>query len=543
MTSESDTFEKKSLRALENPDWKDLARHFVAFANHKGGTMWIGVEDDEDAPPPNQRVAPDVLDEVRRRIPDLTVNVGFSAEIVTAPNGGEYMEAQISRANRVASTSSGRFFRRIGSQSKSVGGEEVEWLFDQRSVHRWEARTSTKEPREAADPSMVSKLVDALRTSHQAKPSVKEKSPDQLLDHYNLANGPHLTNLGVLVVGTPMARAKLSAAPIIQVIERDESGEKINKMVWDDHTASPMELIDLVWEEVPTFRQFYELPDGMRRKHVPAFDKTVVRELLVNALVHRPYTQPGDITLDLYPDRLVVRNPGSFPVGVSAENVLLASARRNEDFARLFHDLGLMEREGSGLDNIYERLLSHGRPPPELAERHENVEVTVRRRIANPQIVKLMAVVGRRHQLETMPRIVLGLLAQSDFMSAADIAKRLGLENAQDLSHYLQPLVRLGIVMKNGQTQATRYFVDPQLMLWPDAPGTETSGPIGTRALDALILEDIGRHPGSLSAEIRRRIGPEISRVRVWRRLRKLAGDGKVLVEGSPTNARYSLAP
>ncbi len=540
MTPESDTFEKKSLRAMEDPDWKGLARHFVAFANHKGGTIWIGVEDDEDAPPPDQRVPPGVLDEVRRRIPDLTDNVVFSAEVVTAPNGGEYLEVQIPRATRLAS-SRGRFFRRIGSQSRSVRGEEVEWLLDQRGGYRWETRTGTKEPREAADPDMVGKLVDSLRASRRAKPSVKGKSPDQLLDHYGLASGPHLTNLGVLVVGTPMARAGLGAAPIIQVIERDESGEKINKMVWDDHSASPMELIDLVWEEVPTFRQFYEIPDGMRRKQVPAFDEAVVRELLVNALVHRPYTQPGDITLDLYPDRLVIRNPGSFPVGISAENVLLASARRNEDFARLFHDLDLMEKEGSGLDKIYDRLLSHGRPPPELVERHEAVEVTVRRRIANPQVVKLMEVVGDRHRLETMPRIVLGLLAQNDPMTATDLAKSLGLEDAQDLSHYLQPLVRLGLVMKNGQTQATRYFVNPQMMRWPHFPGAE--GPKDTRALDALILEDIDRHPGSLSTEIRERIGPDISRVRVWRRLRKLVDDGKVLVEGSPRNARFRPVP
>lgn len=35
----------------------------------------------------------------------------------------------------------------------------------------------------------------------------------------------------------------------------------------------------------------------------------MVRELLVNALVHRPYTQQGDIYLNLYPERLEVVNP------------------------------------------------------------------------------------------------------------------------------------------------------------------------------------------------------------------------------------------
>ena len=37
---------------------------------------------------------------------------------------------------------------------------------------------------------------------------------------------------------------------------------------------------------------------------------------------------------------------------------------------RLFHDLKLMEREGSGFDKMFEVLLSQGRPASELTERH-----------------------------------------------------------------------------------------------------------------------------------------------------------------------------
>jgi predicted HTH transcriptional regulator len=49
--------------------------------------------------------------------------------------------------------------------------------------------------------------------------------------------------------------------------------------------------------------------------------------------------------------------------------------RRNENLARLFHDLKLMEREGSGFDKIYEVLLSQERPAPDLIESHDRVRV------------------------------------------------------------------------------------------------------------------------------------------------------------------------
>lgn len=150
------------------------------------------------------------------------------------------------------------------------------------------------------------KLLEALRASDRVKASVKEKTDDELIDHYQLAQGQTLTNLGVLCLGRQHHRAQLTTAPVIQFIKYDDLGQKVNKLVWDDHTQSPMEMIEAVWLEVPDFRERYELPDGLYRQNVPAFDEIVVRELLVNALVHRPYTQRGDIFLNLHPGRLDV---------------------------------------------------------------------------------------------------------------------------------------------------------------------------------------------------------------------------------------------
>ena len=113
----------------------------------------------------------------------------------------------------------------------------------------------------------------------------------------------------------------------------------------------------------------------------------MVRELLVNALVHRPYTQQGDIFLNLHTDRLEVVNPGLLPLGVTPQNMLHTTVRRNEHLARVFHDLKLMEREGSGYDKMYEVLLSQGKPVPEPHEGPDRFEVTVRRHIIKPEVI------------------------------------------------------------------------------------------------------------------------------------------------------------
>ena len=143
--------------------------------------------------------------------------------------------------------------------------------------------------------------------------------------------------------------------------------------------------------EVPDFRETFELPHGMFRRQIPIYDERVVRELLVNALVHRPYTQRGDIFLNLHPDRLQIVNPGLLPLGVTPQNILHQSVRRNDEMGRVFHDLGLMEREGSGYDMLYEVLTSQGRALPVVREGFDRVEVTVPRRVVKPEVIDFLA--------------------------------------------------------------------------------------------------------------------------------------------------------
>ena len=217
-----------------------------------------------------------------------------------------------------------------------------------------------------------------------------------------------LTNLGVLCVGRRQDRGPPGHRAVVQFIKYDERGEKVNKLVWDDHDLSPMELVEAVWQGVPDFRERYELPDGLFRQHLPLYDEVVVRELLVNALVHRPYTQRGDIFLNLHPDRLEMVNPGLLPLGVTPQNILHTTVRRNEHLARVFHDLKLMEREGSGFDRLYEVLLSQGRPAPELREGPDRVEVTIRRRILRPEVIDFMTKADQAFQLTQRERITWG---------------------------------------------------------------------------------------------------------------------------------------
>ena len=361
------------------------------------------------------------------------------------------------------------------------------------------------------------------------------------MTHYGLAQGRTLTRLGVLLIGNTADRRALGTAPLVQAIKYDEQGKKINKWGWDDCELSPVELVDAIWREVPDFRESYEVAEGLYRRSVPAYDEKVVRELLVNALVHRPYTQQGDIYLNLHPQQLEVVNPGRLPLGVTPRNILHASRRRNEGMARVFHDLGLMEREGSGFDLIYDRLLSQGRPAPVPEEGADWVKVTIQRRIAKPEVMRLLTEADARFQLTQRERITLGVLAQTEGMTARELGAMLETHGADELTGWLGQLVPNGLVATTGKTSGMRYFVAPAWLRGAQMDRQTTLSRITPHRLQALILEDLGRYPESSSADINRRIGAEISAKTVKRALDGLAIAGHVRHTGERRWRRYWL--
>lgn len=543
MSLEGQTIDKKSLRAVtgKSADFPELAKDCVAFANAQGGRLQIGIEDEVELPPTEQRILPEQLDTIRKRIAELTVNVVLLPSIVQTENGGEYIDLAIHRSQGVASTTDGRYFIRVGDSCLPIVGDDVMRLADERPGRPWETMDS-RVSRGEIDAAKFSTFVAAIRVSDRVKDSVKEKSADELLTHYGLADGATLTHLGVLLLGTSVQRRNLGTAPMVQAIKYDELGQKINKWLWDDYALSPVELVDAVWREVQDFRESYEIAEGLYRRQVPAFDEKVVRELLVNALVHRPYTQRGDIFLNLHPDRLEVVNPGRLPLGVTPQNILHASRRRNDGLASVFHDLGLMEKEGSGYDMLYDRLLSSGRPAPVPEEGADWVKVTIKRRIIKPEVIKLVTDADSRYQLAQRERITLAALAQHEGLTARELATIFEVGTTDELAPWFGRLLALGLVQSTGRTQATRYFVDPNLLRDSGIRMPTTLKRIEPHRLKALIQEDLSRYPDSSSMEINKRIGAEISGKTVKRALDVLVEDGIVVFSGERRWRRYGLA-
>jgi ATP-dependent DNA helicase RecG len=313
----------------------------------------------------------------------------------------------------------------------------------------------------------------------------------------------------------------------------------VRKQVWNDFSLNPLELIEAVWREVPDWKEFYELPDGLFRKSVPHYDEVVVRELLANALAHRPYTQRGDIFLNLHPDRLEVHNPGLLPIGVTPRNILHTSSKRNPHLAKVFYDLKLMEGEGSGFDRMYEVLLSSGRPIPEVREGDDRVAVTARKQIARAAIVDFMVKADRTFPLTQKELIALGLLAQHEALTAIELVKTLELARAEELKFWIGRLKDWGVVNTRGRTKATEYFVEPTVLRTLEFQGGTTLKGIERHRLRELILRDLEIYRNASISQIHNRIGKEIPRRKLQHELKLMVQAGDIGKQGQRKHTVY----
>ena len=543
---ENKNVDKKSLKFLQGTktDWNELAKDCVSFANARGGVIYIGIEDNEALPPENQKISDvNLPGKIQRSIEQRCVNVAVAVTVETAANNAEFVKILVIRnAQTIASTTDGRYYVRVHDTCLPIPPDEMARLAAEKNAFIWEEQTTRKVAASQFDVQKRVGFLYEVRNSTKVSDFIKSKSDEEILDFYFFQKNGYLTNLGILWIGKRNDRASLLYSPSIQVIRYDAQGEKIWKLLLDDHFSNPKELLARVLDEVPDWQESVEISDGMFRKSIPHFPDEVVRELVVNALVHRTYTMRGDIFINIFPDRMEIHSPGRLPFGVTPKNILNQSVRRNEHLSKIFYDLGLMEKEGSGIDLVYEKMLLLGKPLPVVQDINDRVVVTVKRQFVSKEVVRLMDKASNEFPLKQKEIISLGLLAQQQSYAATEMSKILDQKDEQGLRHWLGRLLKLGLIEKTGTGKGSQYSVNPEFLRQINFKRKTNLKNIEDHRLEELIYKDLTAYPGSGFSEIHQRIGLEININTVRRILKKMADTKKITTEGIKRWRVYSIA-
>lgn len=543
--NENKNIDKKSLKFLngKTTDWNELAKDCVCFANAQGGFIYVGIEDKATLPPENQKIEDRNLpDIIQKNIAHRTVNIGVAVTIEVAENKAEYIQVQVFRnVQTIASTTDGKYYIRVHDECKPIPPDEMTRLAADKNAFVWEEQTTKKVLASQFDEVKKRTLLNDIRNSQRVSSFIKERDDEELLDFYFIQKNGFLTNLGILWIGKRNDRASLLYSPAIQVIRYDDKEEKIWKLLLDDYFANPKELLERVLNDVPDWQESVEVSEGMFRKNIPFFPIEVVRELVVNALVHRTYTTRGDIFINIFPDRMEIHSPGRLPYGVTPKNILSQSIRRNEHLSKIFYDLGLMEKEGSGYDLVYAKLLGSGKPLPIVKETDERVTVVVKKQFVSKEVVRLMDKASNEFALKQKELISLGLLAQQQSYTALEISSILNQNEEVGLRNWLGRLIDLELVIKTGKGKGTQYAVNPEFIRKINFKGKTNLKNIEDYRLEELIHKDLTAYPNSGFGEIHQRIGIEINKHKVRRILKQMVDNGQLKSNGVKKWTRYSI--
>ena len=207
---------------------------------------------------------------------------------------------------------------------------------------------------------------------------------------------------------------------------------------------------------------------GIYRQDVYEIPPDAIRELIINAMVHRSYLDHGTIQVAVYDDRLEITSPGKLPMGQTMERMKEGYSKiRNEALAHAFAYMNLIEHWGSGIPRIIDKVRAAGLREPEFI----GGEVDLRINIYRGQIdgtVDLNASntadklpINRRETADKVPaneqeQQIYKYVSENADVTTAQAMKLLGIKQRRT-REILGKMVEKGWLRKEGASRSTIY--------------------------------------------------------------------------------------
>ena len=135
-------------------------------------------------------------------------------------------------------------------------------------------------------------------------------------------------------------------------------------------------------ERVSTLIQSYisnETLQGMSRRRVWDYPFEAIRELLINAFIHRDWTKQNYVRVVVYNNRMEITSPGTLPNGMTTERIRSgAQLQRNPSSVRIFRDYGYVEDQGIGIRRkVIPLMQQHNEREPDFEVTEDHFKVTL----------------------------------------------------------------------------------------------------------------------------------------------------------------------
>lgn len=200
------------------------------------------------------------------------------------------------------------------------------------------------------------------------------------------------------------------------------------------------------------------------REKIPHFPPSVIREAIINAIVHRDYSIKGSkIELEITPDKIEVKSPGEpfSPNSLSSlQDFSAVSYARNAEIAYIFNMMRLMEETRVGMDTFKSLREKYNLPLPIISYKNPYLIVTFPRTAD-----AVRALDEKLNQLNDEELKGYEFVKAQRDVSKTEYANHFGFEEKKAYRH-LSKMKKLGLLKDNGESTNSpnyRYVLSDEL--------------------------------------------------------------------------------
>jgi len=347
----------------QNLEWKSSSRDeylkwICGFANAQGGVLEIGKDDRGEIVGVKDplRLLEDIPNKAQAQL-GVVVDVNLKSE-----ESGEYLEIQVDPYPNPISYK-GEYYYRSGSTKQVLRGAALN-----RFLLRKHGRTWDESPIPGVGmTNLDGRTLDEYRrrgiASGRLPPDALNESDSNLIEMLRLREGEYLRRAAVLLFHPDPARFFAGAFVKIGYF-RAEADLAYQDVIEGNLFVQVDRVVDLLLTKYSKARISYE---GIFRQETPPVPNPALREAVMNAIVHRDYSNPAPIQIRVYDDRIALWNPGALPLGWTLEELMAthASAPQNPGVANAFFRAGMIEAWGRGIADIVRACRATGTADPQ----------------------------------------------------------------------------------------------------------------------------------------------------------------------------------
>lgn len=503
----------------------DLFDYCAALANERGGQLVLGVTNDRiiSGTSVYENSLPKKEGELFR-----ILNLNIRTEEIVHPSGRVVVFHIPSRPQGQIIRSKGKYIypMRSGESLTEMDQETIKQIFAEVNPD-WSTQVLSGITISGLDPQSI----DILRKRwalKAANPKIESFTNEKILRSLELINDVGVTSAAVVLVGKKSIIDKL--LPCAEIIF--EWRQKSGKIAYDyrQEWREPFLLIyNQLWKVLSQRNLRIPFQEGFIQREIYAFTEKPIREAILNAVTHRDYTiTTQSIFIKASPESFVIQSPGGLVSPVTIDTVLTKQAWRNRRLAEVFQKIGLVERSGQGVDDIYEQTIKEGKGIPSFAGTDKfSVQLTIPAIVKDPEFILYLEKIINQKQI---------YLSFEEIFELEQIHEKGILQNPVFRSRFLGH----NLIEKSGSGRGIRYFLSKQFYEYSDQRGnyTKLKG-ISRDQKKQLILNHLKDFPKATTSDLQK--GLEMNQRDVNNLLQELKKIGKIHHLGSKKAGHWEL--